>query len=77
MHEYEKNSKSQKYFELKTIYKKKIQSEAEKYKNKVIDEVMQGNRNNAYAALRKLVNRPGEQPNNRLKLQCYAHLSPE
>ena len=59
MREYEKHGKSNKYFELKQTFENKMISEAEKYKTKIVEEVVNGNRGSAYSALRKLGERPG------------------
>ena len=61
MREYEKNTKSIKYLELKSLFDKKMENEIQKYKNKIIEDVMNGNRSSTYSALRKLGVRPGEQ----------------
>ena len=51
---YRKEGKSCKYIEIRQKFDKKLKSEAEKYKQKVLEEVSEGKRSNAYAALRKL-----------------------
>ena len=58
--EYEKRGKSEKYLKLKSLFNQKLVSEAEKYKNKILEDVVSGNRTSAYSALRKLGCRPGE-----------------
>ena len=75
MREYEKHGKSQKYFNLKQSFENKMQSEAGKYKNKVIEEVVNGNRGSTYAALRKLGERPGENNSNSFSLPVFDGLT--
>ena len=51
---YRKGAKTQKYLQLKKNFDEKIKIEAEKYRQKILAEVKEGKRNNAYSALRKL-----------------------
>ena len=60
LREYEKRGKSQKYNELKLCMKNKKEKEVLKYKEKILDDVRNGNRNSTYSALRKLGVRPGD-----------------
>ena len=55
---YTKGGKSQKYIKLKQEYDEKLRIAAKKYHSKIISEVSDGKRTNAYSALRKL--EPGE-----------------
>ena len=50
MREYEKRGKSAKYSELKVNFKQKKEKEALKYKEKIIDDVRNGNMNCTYSA---------------------------
>ena len=60
MREYEKKYKSVKYHELKQLFQQKYETEISKYKEKIIDDVRNGDRSSTYSALRKLGVRPGE-----------------
>ena len=60
MREYEKRGKSPRYHEMKKTLDEKLRSEKIKYKDKVLNEVCNGTRNAAYAAIKKLGARPGE-----------------
>ena len=51
MREYQKHGKTQKYFDLKSVFKEKLQNEALKYKKKIMDDVATGNIGHTYAAL--------------------------
>ena len=51
---YRKGAKNEKYLQLKQKYNDKLKIEAEKYRKKIMAEVKDGKRNNAYSALRKL-----------------------
>ena len=63
MRVYEREGKSRKYLELKKLFNVELKKEAEKYKNRVIDEVKVGKRGSAYSAIRKL----GEGPDDNIK----------
>ena len=63
MRVYEREGKSRKYLELKKLFNVELKKEAEKYKNRVIDEVKVGKRGSAYSAIRKL----GEGPDDKGK----------
>ena len=52
--------RSNTYLRLEKRFGEKLKSEAMKYKNKIEREVLEGKRNSAYNAIRKLGNRPGE-----------------
>ena len=69
--EYERKGKSIKYFELKNLYDEKLKKEAQKYKNKLLDELRNGDRNSCYAALQKLGARPGEGQANHFTLPSH------
>ena len=58
MREYEKRGKSAKYEQLKAKFEKKMRNQALKYKQKVLEDVKNGDRACAYSALRKLGTRP-------------------
>ena len=60
MREYEKRGKSAKYKELKNSFDKNMKNEVMKYKNKIIDDMKNGNQKSVYSALRRLGVRPGE-----------------
>ena len=51
---YHEGGKSQKYIDIRNEFNKKLKQAAEKYRVKIIDEVSEGTRANAYSALRKL-----------------------
>ena len=51
---------SHEYKQAKDIFDTKLQREAIKYREKIIQEVREGSRGSAYSAIRKLGNRPGE-----------------
>ena len=51
---YRKYGRNEKYQEIKDQFDRKIKVAAEKYRQKILYEVTQGKRNNAYSALRKL-----------------------
>ena len=72
MRQYEKHGKSQKYFELKTIFKQKVENEAQKYKERIIDDVKNGDRSSTYSALRRLGVRPGESESDQFTLPAHA-----
>ena len=50
MREYEKKGKTQKYFTLKSQFSQKLQNERIKYRQKLEDEVISGDRTSVYAA---------------------------
>ena len=58
--EYERKGKSNIYFQLKNLYEEKTRKEANKYKDKLLEQVRSGERKSCYAAMRKLGARPGE-----------------
>ena len=60
MREYEKRGKSAKYEQLKAKFEKKMRNQALKYKQKVLEDVKNGDRACAYSALRKLGTWPGD-----------------
>ena len=51
---YRKGGKNAKYLEIKSKFDNKLKAEAEKYRLKILAEVAEGKRGNAYGALRKL-----------------------
>ena len=72
MRVYEKEGKTEKYKQLKMFYDKKLQSGALKYRTKLQNEIISGNRSSCYAALRKLGVRPGEAAGNTFTLPYHA-----
>jgi hypothetical protein len=60
LREYEKKGKAVKYFALKYSYDEKLRSGVQKYRAKLQDDILSGNRNSSYAALRKLGVRSGD-----------------
>ena len=60
MPNHERNGRSTKYVGLKCSYEAKIKTEAQKYTDKIENDVQNGDRNSSYAALRKLGVRPGK-----------------
>ena len=60
MREYEKRHKSVQYYQLKKLFQQKYDAEIQKYKEKIINDVRNGDRFCTYSALRKLGVRPGE-----------------
>ena len=76
MREYERKGKSEKYFQLKLTFDEKMSREREKYKEKVMKSVADGNLSSTYKALRKLGSRPGESSTETFLLPCHEALSP-
>ena len=71
--EYYRHGKSIKYSEMNQQYKEKLVSEMHKYKQKLEDEVLNGERNSSYAAIRRLGARPGDpEPSAMFTLQSHA-----
>ena len=60
MREYEKKGQSEKYFNLKELFQRKILDAANKYKQKIVASVVDGDRASTYKSLRKLGVRPGD-----------------
>ena len=56
---YTKEGKGKKYDDLQSIFQAKLKSEAQKYRNKIIQEVADGKRGSSYNAIRKLGDGPG------------------
>ena len=71
MRVYERHGKSQKYCELKALFQKKYEDEIHKYKEKIIDDVKNGDCICTYSALRKLGVRPGEREINTFDLPSH------
>ena len=69
--EYERKGNSVKYYDLKNIYENKLKKEAQKYKEKLLQDVRNGDRNSCYAALRKLGARPGESSGSQFTLPAH------
>ena len=59
---YRREGRTQAYLELKAEFDEKLNTEAEKYMNKIREEVSCGKRGSSYSAIRKLGNREFEQP---------------
>ena len=72
MREYERKGKSLNYHNLKSSYDTKLQNEAQKYRSKLENEILSGDRNSCYAALRKLGARPGSENMNTFTLPTHA-----
>ena len=70
MREYEKRNISSKYKEMKARFKHKMEIQVLKYKEKVLDDVKNGNRSCTYSALRKLGLRTGDKTKNTFILSC-------
>ena len=70
--EYEKRGKSIKYYEMQSSYDGKLTSEMQKYKDKILEDVRNGDRSSSYAALRRLGVRPGETSRNTFTLPSHA-----
>jgi hypothetical protein len=66
--QYERKGQSPKYLELKCSYDAKMKAEAQKYTEKIQEDVRNGDRNSSYAALRRLGVRPGENTANSFTL---------
>ena len=75
LREYEKHGKSPRYIDLLETFSIKTKEAIEKYKQKIKDEVLDGNRGSAYPALRKLGSRPGESTKNQFQLPGHAGFS--
>ena len=73
--EYEKRGKSQKYHELKSIFRNKMKSEVIKYKAKIYDDIANGNRSCTYSALRRLGVRPGDKSRDVFSLPAHVELN--
>ena len=58
--EYERHGKTRKYSEMNQLYKDKLIIEMHKYKQKLEDDVINGERSSSYAAIRRLGARPGD-----------------
>ena len=71
MREYEKGGKTEKYKQLKVSYDAKLHSGAQKYRIKLQNEIISGDRSSCYAALRKLGVRPGEAAGNTFTLPSH------
>ena len=72
MREYERKGKTSNYYHLKFSYDNKLQIEAQKYRIKLENEILSGERNSCYAALRKLGARPGSENENTFTLPGHA-----
>ena len=68
---YRKSGRSKKYLELKDKFDKKLQIEADKYHQKILAEVSDGKKNNAYRALRKLESGVNIQKNSNFSLPTH------
>ena len=64
---YQKQGRSEAYLRLKCEFKEKLQVEALKYKNKIINEVKQGKRGSAFSLIRRL----GDGPNDDSKYRVF------
>ena len=72
---YRKGGRNDKYLGLLKKFEQKMKIEAEKYRQKILSEVAEGSRCNAYSALRKL--ETGEQVSKKaLTLPSHADLTP-
>ena len=78
MREYEKKGKSTKYFELKSKLQEAIENEVQKYKAKLEENIVEGDRTSCYKALRKLGARPGENTDSSFEILSHVtnNLSP-
>ena len=72
MREYEKRGKSEKYKDLKDKFNQKMKKQASLYKEKVLNDVLTGDRACAYSALRRLGARPGENSTNTFTISSHA-----
>ena len=77
LREYEQHGKSLKYSILLETFSMKSKEAVEKYKQKVKDDVTQGNRGSSYPALRKLGARPGEAHKSLFQLPSHAGFTAE
>ena len=77
MREYEKKGKSEKYFNLKELFQRKILDAANKYKQKIIASVVDGDRASTYKSLRKLGVRPGDSSSSNFQLPGHSSLTPQ
>ena len=75
MREYEKRGKSQKYLELKELFSQKLNDQKVKYKDKILQSVIDGDRSSSYKALRKLGVRPGESSSTSFQLPSLNNVS--
>ena len=77
MREYEKKGKSEKYFNLKELFQRKILDAANKYKQKIVASVVDGDRASTYKSLRKLGVRPGDSSSSNFQIQGHSSLTPQ
>ena len=75
MREYEKRGKSPKYLELKELFSQKLNDQKVKYKDKILQSVIDGDRSSSYKALRKLGVRPGESSSTSFQLPSLNNVS--
>ena len=75
MREYDRKGKSDRYFQLKSIFKGELDKQVSKYKEKIMEDVRNGDRSSSYAALRKLGVRPGDNLRNTFDLPAHSNLS--
>ena len=71
MRENKKRGKSFKYRSLKNSFQQKFEKEILKCRNKITDDVRNGDRTSTYSALRKLGARPGEKQLNTFDLPSH------
>ena len=72
--EYQKHGKSVKYIQLCRDFENRSQSEIEKYKLRLADQVLSGSMGSCYSTLRKLGNRVGDNKSNSFKLPNHSEL---
>ena len=75
--EYRRSGKSEKYKNIKENFDQLFKKEATKYKNKVVNEVIEGKRGSAYKAIRKLASGVSFDGSFSLPSHAEANLSPQ
>ena len=75
--EYRRSGKSEKYLEIKRCFDEAFTKAAQDYKDKIIEEVVEGKRNSAYKAIKKLGNPSSTEESFQIPSHVDANLSAE
>ena len=75
MREYSRKGKSEKFIELQQKYLLLLRAEVDKYKNKIISQISNGNRGCVYKLLRRLGNAPGDLVKNDSQINSHIDLN--
>ena len=74
---YQRVGKSVQYFRAQEEFEAKLKSEAMKYKDKIVQEVINGKRGSGYSAIRKLGDGPSDWDHRKeFKIPAYSELTP-